>query len=177
MTAVVQLVERIGSAPSDDHVVQYLNIHSDDTYSDTADSYLEKAIGARTDNGPVFSMERWCRLVFQPPFGGVYGFRFWVPDYVAPSGWEITWGSSTFFDTPTNSASSYALYPLPTSDPGEDTPNIGGETLLTGTETRYSDWIVLQAVATGEAATGPALGFDSSDQPIKINYRFNWTEN
>lgn len=176
MVAVVELVERIGSAPSMDIATTVLNLQTTDDYS-TPTSYLEHALPARTDNGPVYSMERWCRLRFSGDFGSVQQGRFWVAGWSNPPGWTVRWGTTLDFDTPTNSVSSYALSPLPTSDPGENSPNIMGSGSLLGTETQYSFWVVLQAVATGDAATGPISGFELDGDPVSIPYRFAWTEN
>lgn len=177
MTAAVDLVQRIGGAPTVDVACPYLNLHGDDTYVDGPSSYLQYPVYPRSDGAPTYSMERWVRLRFQQPFGAVRAFRFWVPGWVEPEGWTVRWGASTAFDIPKLSLSSYALYPLPTTDPGPGNPNIGGEDYLEGTVTQYSNWVVVQASVNGDAPTGPLLGYGGNNLPLKIPYRFNWTEN
>lgn len=177
MTATVQLVERIASAATTDQPVSFLNIHGADTYSTIQRSYVDSPVVGRTDGAPVFSMERYVRLRFTPPFDRVRAFRFWVPDWVDPTGWTIKWGVAPAFSTPSNSESAWATATLPSADPGQLAPNIGGEVAVDGSATRYSDWIVLQAQATGDAEVGPILGWDTGNVPIPIPFKFKWVEN
>lgn len=127
-------------------------------------------------SGPVYSYERWIRLIMTPPFVALQDFRFWVPNYVSEPGWQVTWGTTGTYQTPVNTPSSIATSPLPTTDPGRTNPNVNAGDVFSGTGTQYSDWIVVQASVDSSASVGPLLGFNPDSSPVEIEYMFAWTE-
>lgn len=171
MVATVSLIERLGSG--EEQVASHLHVLEIDVFSDGERNYGDYAIRPDISGVPTYSMERWVRWRFEEPFTQVADIYFWVPGLVVPEGWTLRYGSTETFVQPTNAPSSIAVSELPTSKPAA--PNAGGVPPLEGTETRYSDWIVLQASVNTDAAIGPMLGYDGVD-PVPIEYRLDWTE-
>lgn len=172
MSATVELVQNTGSG---DTVVSYASVHGNNTLASTADSFLLNPLRL-TDGSPTRSYERWMRLKFTPPFGAVSAIRFWVPNYSATPGWTVRYGTADIFSTPIMTASSIATtVGFPTADPGEGSPNLGGETPMTGEQVRYSKYLVVQAVVEDSADLGPIKGYDGND-PIPFDLRIKWLE-
>lgn len=172
MVARVTLVEAVGPSGVEEET-EFLHLLGIDAHSAERLYYALYALKPDLDGSPVYSWERWCRFKFEPTFTYVTDFYFWVPGLVVPTGWTIRYGSTDTYRQPTNSPSVIAVNELPTSKP--EAPNVGGLTPLDGSEVRYSDWIVLQASVSGDAALGPMLGFEGAE-PDFIEYRFDWTE-
>lgn len=175
--AIVTVEEVVGSGDSSD-VEQYVHLMASDAHSPQIPyGYAEGALND-TGSGVLYTFERWVRVRFDPEFGAVRAFRLWAPNLVyLPPGWSVQFGVAHDFQTPVNTASSIAVEPVPTSDPGAESPNAGGDVALTGTGTQHSDWIVLQAsVDTAIAGPGPVLGFSTEGALIPIEFTFVWTE-
>lgn len=171
MPATVTMLERLGNGQESES--SYLHVLSADVFSGSARNYANYAIRVDASGVVTYSMERWVRWRFEPPFTQVEDVRFWTPNLVVPEGWTLLYGSTDDFSIPTNAPSSIAVHELPTSKPAA--PNAGGVPPLQGTDTRYSKWIVLQASADDDAEIGPMLGFEDED-PVGIGYRLDWTE-
>lgn len=173
MASTVTAVEYIGPPPGLGRATEYIHLLGVDAYSTAVRSFADNPIFPREDGGPVYSMERWLRFHFAQPFTQVFDFKFWMPDLVVPDGWLFRYGTTTSYQQPTNAPSAIATGPVPTTKPEE--LNVGGNPPLDGTEERYSDWIVLQAIVDGDAPVGPMRGFVGND-PRPLQYRFDWTE-
>lgn len=183
--ATVSLQEAIGAGPTIRALTsseQYLHLQAISSLSEaaTATSYLDAPMQSHGEtSGTLYTFEKWIRVRFDPPFNTVSRFRFWTPNLdpavLAAAGRSVQWGSTDSYRPPMNSPSTIAVNPILTADPVS--PNCGGEQHLEGTQTRYSDWIVLQACAQlGVADPGPALGYDSSNEPVQIAFAFAWSE-
>lgn len=172
MTATVQLIERLGDGRESES--EFLHLIEIDEFSNDPYGFADHAIRTGMSGAPTYSMERWFRWRFEQPFSHISDIYFWTPGLVVPEGWTVKYGTSENFAQPTNAPSSIATLELPTSKP--EAPNAGGVPPLEGTETRYSDWIVLQASVNSDAAIGPMLGFDNDDAPVAVEYRLDWTE-
>lgn len=139
---LVDLVEAVGAGPSSEIVVTDVpvNLCGQDVHSpgDAADN----PVPANLDGSPSYSYERWLRVRFVPPFGEVSNFRFWIDPTSIPSGWAVNWGYTEVYTTPTNSRSLIATRQLTQEDPGST--NIGVSNPITGEDTRYSPYLVLQ---------------------------------
>lgn len=176
--AIVNLEEAVGASQDAADVDSYVHIMAADVHSpQSLYGFTESGI-ADPSSGTVYSFERWVRVRFDPSFNTVRAFRFWSPNLTTlPIGWTVKYGTSSSYVTPVNTASSIATTAVPTSDPGEATPNAGGGTPLIGTGTQYSDWIVLQvSIDSTVAGPGPVLGFSPEGSLIPVSFCFNWTE-
>ena len=162
----VDLIERIGTPPGSDQVVQYLHLRRSDRFSGTEDAFSSDGIRVAVDGSRTYSMERWFRFRFSPPFNFIRGFRFWAPGLEVPTGWIIRYGVAQEYKRPVSNASLIATNPLPTSRP--ESPNVGGLELMDGTEPRWSDWIVLQASADAQADPGAMVE--------AITYEVEWQQ-
>lgn len=169
--STITLIERLGDGRESES--QHLHLLELDVFSGGPRDFGDHAIRADISGAPTYSMERWFRWRFEPPFTQVEDFYFWTPGLVVPQGWTLRYGTTPEFALPVNAPSSIAVLELPTSKPAA--PNAGGVPPLDGTETRYSDWIVLQASVNADASIGPMLGFEGND-PVAIEYRLDWTE-
>lgn len=174
MAATVTSVEAIGMPPGSFQAAEYIHLLQVDAFSRGRLGFIDSPILPREDGSASFSMERWLRFRFQQPFTQVFDFKFWMPSLVVPPGWTVQYGTTTAYQMPTNGPSGIATGPVPTTKPLE--PNCGGVPPLNGDEERYSDWIVLQATVNGDAPVGPILGFGPDNQPLPLQYRFDWTE-
>lgn len=171
MVAEVRLIERLGNGQESES--GHLHVLRSDVFSGSARNYANYAIRPDASGAPTYSMERWFRWRFEPPFTQIEDVYFWTPGLEVPEGWTLLYGTVEEFSPPSNAPSSIAVHELPTSKP--TAPNAGGVPPLQGTETRYSKWIVLQASADADAEVGPMLGFEDED-PVGIEYRLDWTE-
>lgn len=171
MVATVELIERMRTGQ--EAVASYLHVLEIDAFSAGALNYGIHAIRADISGAPTYSMERWFRWRFEQPFTYIADVLFWTPGLTVPQGWTLLYGTSETFVQPTNAPSSIAVSALPMTKPVS--PNVGGVPPMDGTETRYSDWIVLQASVNADADIGPMLGFMGND-PVNIEYRLDWTE-
>lgn len=163
-TALVDITEAIGTAPDSERIVTDFSLLSDDEHSNTP--YAAKAVLARkSDGSATYSCERWVRLRFSPPFGALVNIRFWVDNYDPADGWDLLWGTSPVYLKPTASASSVAVFQVPSTDPV--TSNIGMD-LITGGQVQYTPWIVLQARWMGSPP--------GQIQPSPFNWHFGWSE-
>jgi hypothetical protein len=173
VSATVELVQDKGDG---DVVVSYASVHGNNTLSETANSFMINPLRI-IDGSPTRSYERWTRLRFTPPFGAISAIRFWVPNYSATPGWTVRYGTADIFSSPVMTASSIATFVgFPTSDPGEGSPNLGGETPLTGEQVQYSKYLVVQSVVQDSADLGPILGYDEFNEPIPFDLRVAWLE-
>lgn len=176
--ADVSLEEATGAAEDIVEIESYVHIVGADKHSpQTAYGFTQDGMNG-DGPGTVYSYERWVRVRFGPNFNTVRAFRFWAPNLTSiPTGWTVKYGTTSSYATPVGTASSIATHAVPTSDPGQASPNAGGGTRLAGTGTQYSDWIVLQASAnTAVVAPGPVLGFSLEGVLIPIEFAFSWTE-
>lgn len=172
--ADVSLEEAVG--PTQDSVdVEWVHLLMDDQHSGQSDyGYAENPLHG---TGTLHTCERWFRLRFAPGYGTARAFRFWLLESSAPPGWTLRYGTTPSYAAPTSVPSSVATNPLPTSDPGRAAPNVNASAQLIGTETQYTDWIVMQAtVDTDLANHGPVIGFSAEGALIPIELRFAWTE-
>lgn len=175
MVATVQMLEYTQDPPGVARVATFLHVLQDDAPSGPARGFAASPIRPRSDGSAGVSMERWVRFRFTQPFTQVFDFFFYVQGLVVPVGWQLLYGTTAAYQTPSGSDSSIASGPVPTTKP--ERPNCGGVTPLDGDEERYSDWIVLQARVRDDAPVGPMLGFDAvTKQPLPLQYRFEWTE-
>lgn len=176
MAAVVDIQEQVG-----DHslqlVDQYVHLLGQDTHSGQSPWAFATAGITDTGSGVGRTYERWIRLRFTPPFDTVTGVRFWVQGLDSPPpGWSVRYGTTATFTAPVSSASSIAVLALPTSDPGRTSPNLLADTFA-GTDTRYTDWVVIQAsVDMSVAPPGPLLGFGPEGGLRALGLNFAWTE-
>lgn len=170
----VALQEAVG-ADQDTVGITIVHLLGDDVHSGGTDR-VPVPLSLNGSPGPVYSFERWIRLIMTPPFVSLQEFRFWVPNYVSEPGWQVTWGTTPTYQTPVDTQSSIATAPLPTTDPGRANPNINVGASFLGTGTQYSDWIVVQASVDSSASVGPLLGFNPDSSPVEIEYMFAWTE-
>lgn len=122
------------------------------------------------------SYERWFRVRFEPPFTYIYGLRFWAPNLMLPSGWQISWGTSEEYRQPTRAPSSVAVQDVPTSEP--DAVNFAVRPLPGEDGIAYSPWAVLQARLVGDVPAGPAIVEHGPelDVPVLIVYHLDWSE-
>lgn len=175
--ATVSAEEAIGNGDTVP-VAEWVHLMAEDVHSpQSAYGYAQGSMND-TGSGVTYTYERWIRIRFDPKFNTVSRFRFWVPNLDdIPDGWTVKYGTAPQFRMPVNTSSAIATTPVPTSDPGWEFPNIGGETRLAGTGTQYSDWIVLQASAdTAVVGPGPVLGFSTEGTLIPLQFAFVWTE-
>jgi hypothetical protein len=175
--ATVAVEEATGTGGTVD-IKQYIHLLAQDIHSPQIPyGYTQGTMNA-ADTGTAYTYERWIRVRFEPKFNTVARFRFWAANLATlPVGWSVRYGTATNFQTPVNTASSIAINPVPTSDPGSASPNAGGAARLTGTGTQYSDWIVLQAsVDTAVVEPGPVLGFSTEGTLIPVQFSFVWIE-
>lgn len=177
--AVVTMEEVIGVGADSVDLTGFLHLFGADEHSGTTiDDYLDFPIDG-TVGGVVYSYERWIRARFDTGFLGVRAYRFFSPTVASlPAGWTFKFGTTSSYATPVTTASTIATTALPSADPGRGSPNAGGASLVDGSTTRYSDWIVLQAIVDTDmvGGSGPAFGFDLGDVAIPIEYDFYWTE-
>jgi hypothetical protein len=190
--AHVQVEEAVGASRNTVELETYLHVMGADEHSpQTAYGFTQAGMNDSSSSYPgtttfpgdtfpedLYSYERWVRVRFDPNFNTVRAFRFWAPNMTdVPIGWTVKYGTTSTYATPVNTASSIATSPVPTSDPGQASPNAGGAVRLAGTGTQYSDWIVLQASAdVAVVGPGPVLGFSLEGTLIPIEFRFAWTE-
>lgn len=146
----------------------YINLIEHDAHSLGLNGYIGDPISKRADGAGAFSCERWVRWRFDGTYRALSTFQFWAPDFVAPAGWFVYCGVATNWRTPQEGQSDTATHPLPTSQ--DQALAIGGATLLSGSVVRYTSWVVLQAVVTGDAAEGPMLVTPG------ITYELDWQE-
>jgi len=150
----------------------YLNILSEDAFSGDELDFMGSPVMGDVDGSPTFSMERWVRIVLEPPFVEIQGIWFWVPSLVPPAGWELLMGVAPTYRQPVAAPSAIATTPVPITRPSE--PNLKGS--LQGSGEQVTEWIVLQAVVDADAPTGPLLGFDPDGRPNPLQYQLDWVE-
>lgn len=160
----VDLMEATGYGPDSETVTGKIDLLAVDMHS--ANPLSSKATLERLSNGaPSYTCERWVRLRFTPPFGAILKLRFWVDNYAPSDGWEVRYGTTSFYRKPSTSASDIATVIVPATDPGVS--NLGDE-ILTGGQIQYSNWIVLQATWMGTAA--------HKIQADPLDWQFDWTD-
>lgn len=146
----------------------YIHLGEHDSHSLGPNGYIGDPISKRADGAGAFSCERWVRWRFDGTFRAISTFRFWAPGFVAPSGWVMYCGVATNWRTPQEGQSDTATRPLPTSQ--DQALDIGGTLPLSGSVVRYTSWVVLQAIVTGDADEGPMLPSPG------ITYELDWQE-
>jgi hypothetical protein len=171
---MVKVLESIGPYPGSEQEVTFVNLISQDGHSGGELGYLENPVRPNSDLSAGFSVERWVRFLFDPPFALISDLYFWIPDLIVPFGWTFKYGLTDTYQEPTSSESSYATLSIPDEKP--IAPNIGGVPPIAGPSSYYTDWIVMQASVSGDAASGPIQGFDSLNRPIPFQYRLEWTQ-
>lgn len=145
----IELLESVGygsRGPASEIVLEptrAVHLCGQDVHSPTLAA--EFPIPANSDGTPTYSYERWIRVRFTPPFGLIGQFRFWVDPVEIPAGWQVLWGWTYGYQVPTAGESAVALSALPTADPGPSLSNFGDPGSFTGTQTRFSAYLVLQA--------------------------------
>lgn len=175
MVTTIRLEEAIGPPPGQLQAATSVHMLAQDAFSTPgATGYAAGPLQVHADGSPTWSMERWLRIAFEPPFTEIRDVYFWLPGLVVTPGWSLALGTTTTYRQPTSSPSTIATQAAPTTKPTE--PNAGGRPALTGPDERYSDWIVLQASATGDAPPGPMLGFNPDGSPKPLQYRLDWIE-
>lgn len=156
------LLERVGPDVGNETPVTTVWFSSRDVHGASATSPLARRQGSPA---PALSYERWIRLRFDPPIGGVSALKFWCDNYAPNPGWTVLWGMADIYQRPSGTASSYARAAIPTSVPAND--NAGRYMSKSGMSV-YSGWIILQASWTGGDAT--------EMQASPLNLRFTWQE-
>lgn len=178
--AAVTIEEAVGAAQDTVDLTGYLHLLGADEHSGTTSSGYTGFPLDGSSTGLVYSYERWVRARFDPGFTNVSAFRFYSPTVATlPTGWTFRMGTTSTYATPVNTASTIATATMRHNDPGRLAPNVGGgSSPVDGTVTRYSDWIVIQAVVDTStvSGSGPAFGYSSGSTPNLIEFDFYWTE-
>lgn len=162
--AYIELLESTGKGPAKELAVTSPKLLGNDAHSYSS---IAKPVRLNADRSPVYTCERWVRMRFSPPFGRVGQFRLWSPTMTLPEGWDVRFGTSLSYRTPSQSPSVYAYTSIPTVDPGVGTPNVVGLTTRNSDGVQYSPWIVFQAILTGPDV-------DVSEQTLSFD--FGWVE-
>ncbi len=102
----------------------------------------------------TYSFEKWIKAAFSGSFTRIENIQFWKSAGAYVTGELIDFGTTTTFNTPTESVSAVAGANVPTADPGTANVTIGNSLSGSLTSAGSSDFIVLQASITGAASAG-----------------------
>ena len=151
------VLEAIGLDGSDEVSTPVINLLDVDRHTVVGPGVVEDFLRPNDDGTWARSCERWIRVRLTQPGASVGGLRFYVGNYAPRPGWELMFGTTDDYRTPTRQPSDIAVATVPAQDPGALIPS-----RIRGLAT-VSDWIVLQAHWVGtdapQAIQGPALEF------------------